>query len=118
MRYSRRLRKRILKGDYPAWLVRHPRQKYIVNVILSEPPWSDRKVLLRIYREAQRRNSIHKRQRWVVDHIVPVTHELVCGLTVPWNLRIIPASENAARGNRWWMFTEDMFNFSEQLRLL
>ena len=35
-----------------------------------------------------------------VDHIDPITHPLLCGLTVPWNLQVISATENRRKGNR------------------
>ena len=35
-----------------------------------------------------------------VDHIHPLQNDFICGLHVPWNMRVITAHENIIKGNR------------------
>lgn len=64
------------------------------------PKWVDHRELDRIY-QAARAISKATGIPHHVDHIIPLTNPLVCGLHVPWNLQIITARENLQKSNRF-----------------
>lgn len=70
----------------------------------ATPKWANQFFIEEIYDLAARRTAIKAGgiERWSVDHIVPIISKIVCGLHVENNLRVIPASENSVKGNRFW----------------
>lgn len=94
------MRAAILAGNEPWWVRQHPRRSYIVAANLATPDWVDREALKRLHAEAKRL-TVETGVQHVVDHIVPINHPYVCGLTVPWNLRVITWRQNASKSGYW-----------------
>ena len=65
----------------------------------AQPPWIDVAGLKEIYGDMKRKNKEAGKIVCHVDHIVPLNGKNVCGLHVPWNLRVISAFENRQKGN-------------------
>jgi hypothetical protein len=69
----------------------------------ATPPWlsrSQRKEIQQFYVNAAAANEALG-ANYQVDHIVPIVHDLVCGLHVPWNLQLLTAEENVEKSNRF-----------------
>ena len=60
------------------------------------PTWINRKEITTIYKLACEKNL-------VVDHIVPLNSNRVCGLHCEDNLRCIPQKLNISKSNRYWL---------------
>lgn len=62
----------------------------------ATPDWVDNKAIKAIYAECKRR-TLETGIKHEVDHIIPIQGQKVCGLHVPWNLRVITKSANARK---------------------
>jgi len=76
--------------------------KYHANKLNATPAWltkeqeDDIKAMYALAKKFEKLCNI----RYHVDHIVPLAGKDVCGLHVPWNLQLLPASVNIAKSNR------------------
>jgi hypothetical protein len=68
----------------------------------ASPTWMTYKEFLQIERFYVLAEKLEKLfcKRYDVDHIIPLQGETVCGLHVPWNLRVISARLNQVKGNK------------------
>ena len=68
----------------------------------ATPKWitaEQKQAMRQLYLEAQRLTKLTG-ERYVVDHVVPLINPDVCGLHVPWNLRVMTQEENLRKSNK------------------
>jgi hypothetical protein len=66
----------------------------------ATPIWANKEKIKEIYKQAV---SLTESTgiRYEVDHIIPLTNKLVCGLHNEFNLQILPMSENRSKNNKF-----------------
>jgi hypothetical protein len=96
------------RGYKKAWKERNPdyaqvsvsmRRRRLRN---ATPKWltPDHKNQIREMYLAARELTRRTKVKHVVDHIIPLRSEVVCGLHVPWNLQIMTHNDNCAKSNK------------------
>lgn len=98
-RLWRERNKDLLRERYRARKVENARRREFRKK-QAVPAWANLQAIRDIYEEAERLRSIGSLAE--VDHIVPLRSKVVCGLHCESNLRIVGATENRSKGNRWW----------------
>lgn len=70
--------------------------RYWTKIYWATPPWIDKNYIedmKQIYASAGQNE---------VDHVVPLSSPIVCGLHVPWNLQHLPPKTNGIKSNHMW----------------
>lgn len=98
----------IVKKSYAkTYQIRHASERARLNAASAArrrlpPDWLDAISLAQIQEmyDIAKAVSVQTGIKHHVDHIIPLNAKLVNGLHVPWNLQVITASENCAKGAR------------------
>lgn len=109
VRFCRRgAREKLLADQRVPWIHNNARASYIAAVCVSCPDWVDR-VDLELLRAWAKAITVFTGEQHVLDHIVPINHPRVGGLTVPWNLQVIHWRANGVKSNTWCPEQTELF---------
>src|SRR3990167_2297296 len=86
--------------DNTSWAHANSKMQHLSRMN-AVPKWANKFYIQKIYDLARLRTNVTG-FKWHVDHIIPITSKLVCGLHVENNLQVIPASENLKKHNKFW----------------
>lgn len=96
----------------PEWIDKQKTKggrNYYATLWQAQPTWAETDLIVDIYLYAAELRG--KGYNVVVDHIVPLRGNYVCGLHVHNNLQIIDVEENYAKSNHTW---PDMWKQEQQ----
>ena len=67
--------------------------------------WADKGAILRLYIHCQYKN-LTTRNKWQVDHKIPLNSKFVCGLHTENNLRVVTRATNKEKSNQFYPYIE------------
>ena len=68
--------------------------------VRATPTWVDQSAITEVYEQREAAQEIFD-LKLEVDHIIPLRGRGICGLHVPWNLRVIELTRNRSKHNRY-----------------
>lgn len=89
---NKRIQKRYRESEEGKVTCRSKLAKYRAILKKACPSWVDKEQIKTIYRNAGFLE---------VDHIIPLDHQDICGLHVPWNLQYLSREVNAEKSNKF-----------------
>ncbi len=74
---------------------------YRAQKIKATPSWINDELVEQFYSQAAAKTK-EMGVQYVVDHMVPLNSDMVCGLHWEGNLQVITLKENSSKNCRWW----------------
>ena len=105
--YVASLAPEVRKARQGAWHKNNPdkaaqhKARHRAALLTAAPAWANKKyvdIFYQLAKEEAKRVGVPVH----VDHMVPLTHSLVCGLHVEYNLQLLVGKANISKGNRSW----------------
>lgn len=97
---ARTLRAKLWNKAHPVNSLMRVRRRNALK-LRAVPSWANEEKMAEFY-TTSRMLGMHTGIWHDVDHVVPLKSEYVCGLHCETNLQVIAATENRAKGNRYW----------------
>ena len=72
------------------------------KIMLATPSWTTpamRKEIKRLKINVKKLNKVYGKRKYSLDHVIPLRGELVSGLHIPENVRIMKRTDNVEKGN-------------------
>lgn len=107
-------KRRLMRGERVNWIENSRRANCIRAAVLAAPFWVRRTDFIPLERERDELTRLTGIPH-TTDHIVPLNHPAVCGLTVRANLRVVPKAVNAFKGNKFDDGSPLHLNFFERM---
>lgn len=76
-------------------------RRYQISKRMATPKWADIRAMRVLYAKAQEWERLTGVE-WHVDHVVPITSDIVCGLHTWDNLQVLVGGVNLSKLNRAW----------------
>jgi hypothetical protein len=72
------------------------------GLLKATPAWADKSAISYVYHAAQVLEKEYG-TKWEVDHVVPLSSDVVCGLHTADNLQLLSRTDNARKSNEWFL---------------